>query len=39
MYWLEIMQESGILTSNEVEGIYNDAKEIAKLLTSIKEQK
>lgn len=35
MYWLEIMQESGILRNNEVESIYNDAKEIAKLLTSI----
>ena len=35
MYWLEIMQESGILTSIEIETIYLEAKEIAKLLTSI----
>ena len=35
MYWLEIMQESDILSSIEIETIYLEAKEIAKLLTSI----
>jgi len=34
MYWLELMQETELISKQEFESIYNDSLEIIKLLTS-----
>ena len=35
IYWLELLKETGYLSTEEFETIYNDAIEIIKILTSI----
>ena len=34
-YWLELLHESGYIENNHFESIYNDCKELLKLLTAI----
>ena len=34
-YWLELLSETGYLTKEEFESIYEEAGEVARLLTSI----
>ena len=34
-YWLELLHESGYLSDNEFQSIYNDTIEVNSLLTSI----
>ena len=35
MYWLELLYESGYIYQSQFESIYNDCKEIIKILTAI----